>query len=78
MTAAELNALSSAAADEANRIAGITEQAILRGLVAAAEAFDHNAPLPSLRILPREQVWEPAARRYRDLTDEERGDDARL
>ena len=42
----------------------------------AAEAttpapFDYNAPLPDLNIRET-RSWEPAARRYRDLTETER------
>ena len=35
--------------------------------------FDHMAPLPDLHIR-QARSWEPAARRYRDLTEEERGE----
>jgi hypothetical protein len=34
--------------------------------------FDYNAPLPDLHITAT-RSWEPAARRYRDLTEDERG-----
>lgn len=44
-----------------------TEQALLRGLVAAAEAFEFMAPLPPLKAHPRERLWEPAAVGFRDL-----------
>lgn len=33
--------------------------------------FDFNAPLPDLHIR-QSRSWEPAARHYRDLTEEER------
>jgi len=35
--------------------------------------FDRNEPLPDLRIRAT-RSWEPAARRYRDLTTEERAE----
>lgn len=34
-------------------------------------SFDFNAPLPDLHIR-QSRSWEPAARHYRDLTEEER------
>ena len=37
------------------------------------KAFDYDAPLPDLHIR-QARSWEPAARRYRDLTAEERGE----
>ena len=37
------------------------------------KAFDYDAPLPDLHIR-QARSWEPAARRYRDLTEEERGE----
>lgn len=36
-----------------------------------AAPFDPDAPLPDLRIR-QARSWEPAARRYRDLTEEEK------
>lgn len=39
MTAAELNAYSAELADDIAQVAGTTEQALLRGVVAAAETF---------------------------------------
>jgi hypothetical protein len=36
-------------------------------------AFDYDAPLPDLHIR-KARSWEPAARHYRDLTDDERTD----
>ena|GEM_PF-1799845 len=35
------------------------------------KAFDYDAPLPDLNIR-QARSWEPAARRFRDLTEEER------
>lgn len=71
MTAHELQNLSAELTEGVAQVAGVTEQALLRGIVAAAEAFDHMAPLPDLHIR-QQRSWEPAARHYRDLTPEER------
>jgi len=71
MTAAEYQSLASTAAQEITLIEGTTEQALLRGIVAAAEAFDYAAPLPPMPGY-RGRSWEPAARHYRDLTTDEK------
>jgi len=58
--------------DDAKREA--LEDAEGRDLVEAIherKAFDHMAPLPDLHIR-QSRSWEPAARRYRDLTEEEK------
>lgn len=72
MTAAEFQALAADTAQEVAEIEGRTEQVLLLGIVAAAEAFDRMAPLPPLKVHPREHSWEPAARHYRDI--DERGE----
>ena len=36
------------------------------------DAFDPSAPLPPLTPFQRNRSWEPAARRYRDLTEDEK------
>lgn len=74
MTAAEYQAMAANTAQEVSEIEGRTEQILLRGIVAAAEAFDHMAPLPPLKPHPRVNSWEPAARRYRDIEPEEKVD----
>jgi len=66
MTAAELNAYSADLTEATARVEGMTAQTKLRGLV-----FDYDAPLPDLNIR-QARSWEPAARRFRDLTEEER------
>ena len=68
MTAAEYLAEAADYAAETTLVQGVTAQQKLRGLV-----FDYNAPLPDLHIT-QARSWEPAARRYRDLTAEERGE----
>ena len=40
---------------------------------AAPTPFDYDEPLPDLHITET-RSWEPAARRYRDLTTEERAE----
>lgn len=35
--------------------------------------FDFNAPLPDLHIR-QQRSWEPAARHYRDLTEQEKAE----
>lgn len=65
MTAADYQAIASDAEQATLHVQAATEQV-------RARAFDYDAPLPPLRIVPREQIWEPAARRYRDLTEEEK------
>jgi hypothetical protein len=66
MTAGELNAYSAELTEATAHTVGTTEQARLRGIV-----FDYAAPLPPMPDY-RGRSWEPAARRYRDLTEEER------
>ena len=66
MTAAELNAIRDAAAAETARFEALTNQAQTSGAI-----FDYNAPLPDLHIR-KNRSWEPAARHYRDLDDEEK------
>lgn len=66
MTAADLNALAAEKAAETARFEALTNQAQTTGVV-----FDYNAPLPDLHIR-KNRSWEPAARHYRDLTDEEK------
>jgi len=68
MTAAELNAYSAELTEATQQAEGMTAQAQLRSLV-----FDYDAPLPDLHIR-QVRSWEPAARRYRDLTEEERAE----
>lgn len=63
MTAADYQAIASDAVQATVQVRAATER---------LRAFDYDAPLPPLRIQPRELIWEPAARRYRDLTEEER------
>lgn len=41
-----------------------------------APGFDYDAPLPEMNHLPVYQSWEPAARHYRDLSDEEKAERA--
>ena len=67
MTAAELNAAADAAAAETSRFELLTNQAQTSGVV-----FDHMAPLPVMPDHRHTRSWEPAARRFKDLTDEER------
>jgi hypothetical protein len=38
--------------------------------------FDHAAPLPDLRTPKQARSWEPAARHYRDLTEDEKAKEA--
>jgi hypothetical protein len=66
MTAAEYLTEAAGYAAETTLVQGVTAQQKLRGLV-----FDYNAPLPDLHIT-QARSWEPAARRYRDLNEEER------
>jgi hypothetical protein len=66
MTAAELNAYSADLTEATAQAEGTTEQARLVGLV-----FDYAAPLPPMPDY-RGRSWEPAAKHYRDLTEEER------
>jgi hypothetical protein len=66
MTAAEYLAEAADYAAETTLVQGVTAQQQLRGLV-----FDYNAPLPDLHIT-QARSWEPAARRYRDLTESEK------
>ena len=68
MSAAEFLAEAAAVAAAVTLVQGVTAQQQLRGLV-----FDYNAPLPDLHIRAT-RSWEPAARRYRDLTTEEKAD----
>jgi hypothetical protein len=68
MTAAEYQALATDAAQAIVRVEAVTEQVRLRGL-----AFDYDAPLPPMPDY-RARSWEPAARHYRDLDDDERTD----
>jgi hypothetical protein len=68
MTAAEYLAEAADYAAETTLVQGVTAQQKLRGLV-----FDYNAPLPDLHIT-QARSWEPAARRYRDLTIDERAE----
>jgi len=70
VTAAELNALSAELGQAIAQAESATQQIKLRGLV---NAFDHMEPLPDLHIRAT-RSWEPAARRYRDLTTEERAE----
>ena len=67
MTAAELNEYAKGAAAETSRFELLTNQAQTSGLV-----FDHMQPLPAMPDHRNHRSWEPAARHYRDLTDEER------
>ena len=69
--AARLLSEASEIAKETALVQGVTAQQQLRGLV-----FDPAAPLPDLHIPPAAARWEPAARRYRDLTDEEKREQA--
>ena len=68
MTAAKYLSEAATIAAEVALVAGVTAQQQLRGLV-----FDYNEPLPDLHIRAT-RSWEPAARRYRDLTTEERAE----
>jgi len=70
MTAAEYLAEAATIAAETVLVQGVTAQQKLRGLV-----FDYNAPLPDLHIRAA-RSWEPAARRYRDLTETEKDEQA--
>jgi hypothetical protein len=70
MTAAELNALNLDAAAETAAYEALTNQATTTGLI-----FDHMAPLPPMPDY-RGRSWEPAARHYRDLTPEEKAEQA--
>lgn len=45
--------------------------ALVAAILARKEAFDYMAPLPDLHIR-HTRSWEPAARHYRDLTDDEK------
>lgn len=36
--------------------------------------FDHAAPLPDLHTPKQARSWEPAARHYRDLTEQEKNE----
>lgn len=72
MTAGELQDLSAELAEDVAQAEGTTEQALLRGIVAAAEAFDHMKPLPQLRAHRPSRLWEPAARHYQNLTETEK------
>ena len=68
MTASEYQALAADAAQATAHVETVTEQVRLRGRV-----FDYDAPLPPMPDY-RARSWEPAARHYRDLTDDERTD----
>jgi hypothetical protein len=46
---------------------------LVEAIHARKAAFDYDAPLPDLHIR-KARSWEPAARHYRDLTDDERTD----
>lgn len=66
MTAPELNQLAQQAATDTARYELLTNQA-----KTSRHIFDYDAPLPDLHIR-QQRSWEPAARHYRDLTDEEK------
>ena len=66
MTAADYQSMSADLTEATAQAEGTTEQARLRGLV-----FDYAEPLPPMPDY-RGRSWEPAARHYRDLTEEER------
>ena len=66
MTAPELNDIAAQAAAETSRFELLTNQA-----QTSRHIFDYDAPLPDLHIR-QQRSWEPAARHYRDLTDEEK------
>lgn len=68
MTAAELNGIAAAAEVETARYEQLTNQAQTSGKV-----FEYMEPLPTFPDY-RARSWEPAARRYRDLDDEEKAD----
>lgn len=68
MTAAELHAEAAELAQDVAQAESATAQIKMRGLV-----FDYAAPLPDLHITET-RSWEPAARRFRDLTEEERAE----
>jgi len=68
MTAQDYLAEAATYAAETTLVQGVTAQQKLRGLTST---FDYNAPLPDLHIT-QARSWEPAARRYRDLTDDEK------
>jgi len=73
MTSAEYQALAIQAGQDTVTVEATTAQVLLRGIVAAAEAYDHMAPLPPMPDY-RARSWEPAARHYRDLNEEERAE----
>ena len=75
MTAAEYQALAVQAVQDTVTVEATTAQVLLRGIVAAAEAFDHMAPLPPMPDY-RARSWEPAARHYRDLEPHEKEQEA--
>jgi hypothetical protein len=65
MTASEYQALAAETVQSTAHVESVTEQVRLRG------QFDYDAPLPDLHIR-KARSWEPAARHYRDLTDDEK------
>jgi hypothetical protein len=67
MTAADLNEYAADKAAETSRFELLTNQAQTSGQI-----FDHMAPLPVMPDHRNHRSWEPAARHYRDLDDEER------
>ena len=67
MTAAELNAITDAAAAETSRFELLTNQAQTTGAV-----FNYMQPLPVMPDHRNHRSWEPAARHYRDLDETER------
>jgi len=66
MTAAEYQALAANTKQATVRVEAVTEQVRLRGQV-----FDYDAPLPPMPDY-RARSWEPAARHYRDMDDDEK------
>lgn len=66
-TAADLLAEAATIAQDVALVAGMTAQQKLRGLV-----FDPMEPLPDLHCTRAAASWEPAARRFKDLTEEEK------
>jgi hypothetical protein len=66
MTAADYQSMSADLTEATAQAEGTTEQARLRGLV-----FDYDEPLPPMPDY-RARSWEPAARHYRDLTEDEK------
>ena len=66
MTAAEYLSEAADLALDVAQAESATAQVKLRAAV-----FDYDAPLPDLRIRAA-RSWEPAARRYRDLTIDEK------